>query len=77
MRNSPSLMRWVGFFEPDAAIPKTGEDGSSHTNPKRKRGRKLPPRSRFGLVSDSPVCGVAIRRYTLTGFPVAMLLASA
>ncbi len=45
---------------------------------KRERGRELPPCSRNRLlVSASPVCGIAIRHYTFTGFPVAMLLASA
>ena len=33
--------------------PRAGEDGTIHTNPKRKRGRELHPRLRFGLVSAS------------------------
>ena len=40
-----------GSYGVPAPIPRTGEDGTFHTNPKRKRGRVLPPRLRFGLVS--------------------------
>ncbi len=41
-----------------AHIPQTGENGTFHTNPKRKRGLVLPPRLRFGLVSASTACGI-------------------
>ncbi len=36
----------------------TDGDGAFHTNPKRKRGRVLPPHLRFGLVSASAVRGI-------------------
>ncbi len=49
----------VGLVLRCVASTQAGEDGTFHTNPKRKRGLVLPPRLRFGLVSASTACGIA------------------